>query len=187
MSPRRPGRKKTARPPRPTRAKVPPSPERGLQLQYKVVELSTVDEHSLEQTVNRWVRQGWNLDGVQFAMRESSKRPSMAFVFFTRDDAPVASSGAEDGGERAGADAQGQAQAQARLRRLASDSGGPGGSDNDAPPVLSQVGPRTHDSRDERTWPDPPMRSADPWLRLQQLAGEDGDDDPEDSGTGSKQ
>ena len=27
---------------------------------------------------------GWTLDTVQFAMRESSRRPSMAFVMFTR-------------------------------------------------------------------------------------------------------
>ena len=56
-------------------------------LQYKVVELSTVDEGSLEETVNAHVLQGWNLDGIQFAMRESSKRPAMAFVFFTREHA----------------------------------------------------------------------------------------------------
>lgn len=54
-------------------------------LQYKVVELSTVDEGSLERAVNEWTRKGWSLDGVQFAMRESSKRPAMAFVFFTRE------------------------------------------------------------------------------------------------------
>ena len=54
-------------------------------LQYKVVELSTVDEGSLERTLNEWVPKGWNLDGVQFAMREASKRPAMAFVFFTRE------------------------------------------------------------------------------------------------------
>ena len=59
----------------------PPGPEA---LHYKVVELSTVDEGSLEHTVNVWVRQGWRLENVQFAMRESSKRPAMAFVFFTR-------------------------------------------------------------------------------------------------------
>jgi hypothetical protein len=52
-------------------------------LQYKVVEVSTVDEGSLEDAVNLWVRQGWTLENVQFAMRESSKRPAMAFVFFT--------------------------------------------------------------------------------------------------------
>lgn len=61
-------------------------------LLYKVVEISNVDEASLEQAVNDAVRKGWAFDGVQFAMRESSKRPSMAFVFFTRmgaaSDAP---------------------------------------------------------------------------------------------------
>jgi hypothetical protein len=59
----------------------PPRPE---VLHYKVVELSTVDEGHLEHTVNAWVREGWTLENVQFAMRESSKRPAMAFVFFTR-------------------------------------------------------------------------------------------------------
>lgn len=65
----------------------PPPPARALQ--YKVVELSNVDERSLERAVNEWVPQGWSFDGVQFAMRESSKRPSMAFVFFTREGAPL--------------------------------------------------------------------------------------------------
>jgi hypothetical protein len=50
-----------------------------------VAELSTVDEGSLEHLVNTWVSQGWTLETVQFAMRESSKRPAMAFVFFTRE------------------------------------------------------------------------------------------------------
>lgn len=58
-------------------------------LKYKVVELSSVDEGTLEHTINEWVNRGWSFDGVQFAMRESSKRPSMAFVFFTRDGAPL--------------------------------------------------------------------------------------------------
>ncbi|MFP2929461.1 hypothetical protein ACLESO_30540 [Pyxidicoccus sp. 3LG] len=58
-------------------------------LQYKVVELSTVDEGALERTLNEWTAKGWNLDGVQFAMRESSKRPAMAFVFFTREGNPA--------------------------------------------------------------------------------------------------
>jgi hypothetical protein len=61
-------------------------------LQYKVAELSTVDEQALERVVNEHAARGWALDGVQFAMREQSKRPSMAFVFFTREGP------AEDGG-----------------------------------------------------------------------------------------
>ena len=51
---------------------------------YKVVELSTVTDEALEAEINRWVSKGWALDGIQFAMRESSKRPAMAFVLFTR-------------------------------------------------------------------------------------------------------
>jgi hypothetical protein len=58
-------------------------------LQYKVVELSTVDEGTLEETVNSWVPRGWTVESVHFAMRESSKRPAMAFVFFTRAGAEV--------------------------------------------------------------------------------------------------
>lgn len=64
------------------------APERRA-LHYKVVELSSVDEHTVERTLNEWVPMGWKFDGLQFAMRESSKRPSMAFVFFTREGAPL--------------------------------------------------------------------------------------------------
>jgi hypothetical protein len=39
----------------------------------------------LEETLNEWTAKGWRFDGMQFAMRESSKRPSMAFVIFTRE------------------------------------------------------------------------------------------------------
>ncbi|MDR0964991.1 MAG: DUF4177 domain-containing protein [Myxococcales bacterium] len=54
-------------------------------LEYKVVELGMVTGDKLEHVVNTWVQQGWQLDGVRFAMRDSSKRPAMAFVFFTRE------------------------------------------------------------------------------------------------------
>jgi len=58
--------------------------------QYKVVELSIVDEISLEQALNQWTRRGWRFDGIHFAMRDSSKRPAMAFLLFTRPDGRVA-------------------------------------------------------------------------------------------------
>lgn len=57
-------------------------------LEYKVVELSTVAEDVLEEVLNEWTAKGWRFDGMQFAMRESSRRPSMAFVFFTREAPP---------------------------------------------------------------------------------------------------
>ncbi|ACD96509.1 hypothetical protein [Trichlorobacter lovleyi] len=54
-------------------------------LQYKVVELSNVTEEAIEEALNEKVAEGWSFDGMQFSMRESSKRPSMAFLLFTRD------------------------------------------------------------------------------------------------------
>ena len=41
--------------------------------EYKVV------EHAFDLT-----RSGWAFEGMQFAMREASRRPSMAFLFFSR-------------------------------------------------------------------------------------------------------
>ncbi len=53
---------------------------------YKVVEINTVAEEYLENTLNEWTRLGWRFDCMQFAMRESSRRPSMAFLIFTREE-----------------------------------------------------------------------------------------------------
>ena len=53
---------------------------------WKVVELSSVTDLEIEEVLNQWTAQGWTLDSIQFAMRESSKRPSMAFISFTRND-----------------------------------------------------------------------------------------------------
>ena len=55
------------------------------QLTYKVVELGNVTDLDLEATLNEWVARGWRFEAIHFAMRESSKRPSMAFVTFTRE------------------------------------------------------------------------------------------------------
>ncbi len=52
---------------------------------YKVVEVSNVNDEAIEDVLNDWVSRGWRFDGLHFAMRESSKRPSMAFVIFTRE------------------------------------------------------------------------------------------------------
>ncbi len=54
-------------------------------IKYKVVELSVVTDESIEEALNEWTGQGWQFDNVQFVVREASKRPAMAFVFFTRD------------------------------------------------------------------------------------------------------
>lgn len=51
---------------------------------YKVVEISTVTDETIENTLNTWSAQGWQFDQIQFVVRDSSRRPSMAFIFFTR-------------------------------------------------------------------------------------------------------
>jgi hypothetical protein len=55
-------------------------------LSYKVVEVSSVTEDTLEEVLNEWTVRGWRFDGMQFAMRESQKRPGMAFVIFTKEE-----------------------------------------------------------------------------------------------------
>ncbi|HKE11479.1 MAG TPA: DUF4177 domain-containing protein [Myxococcota bacterium] len=55
-------------------------------VRYKVVETSNVTDEELERILNEWTARGWQLDALHFAMRESSKRPAMAFVSFTRED-----------------------------------------------------------------------------------------------------
>jgi hypothetical protein len=55
-------------------------------LTYKVVEVSLVTEDMLEEVLNEWTARGWHFDGMQFAMRESQKRPGMAFVIFTKEE-----------------------------------------------------------------------------------------------------
>jgi hypothetical protein len=52
--------------------------------EYKFVELSTVTDDELTTAVNEWIAKGWTFEGIQFAMREASRRPAMAFLLFTR-------------------------------------------------------------------------------------------------------
>lgn len=54
-------------------------------VEYKVAELSVVTDESLETTLNKHTAEGWHFDSVQFVVRDASKRPSMAFVLFTRE------------------------------------------------------------------------------------------------------
>ena len=52
---------------------------------YKVVELTLVSDEEIENALNEWTAQGWTFDTMQFAMRDSSRRPAMAFLTFVRD------------------------------------------------------------------------------------------------------
>jgi len=52
---------------------------------YKVIELTTVTDETLEEALNRWTAENWKLESIQFAMHEASRRPAMAFIIFTRE------------------------------------------------------------------------------------------------------
>lgn len=58
-------------------------------VEYKVIETSLVTDEALETILNEWTAAGWHYEGMQFAMREASKRPAMAFVLFVREGRPV--------------------------------------------------------------------------------------------------
>lgn len=53
---------------------------------YKVVELTLVTDEEIEKTLNYYVKEGWQFEGIQFAMKETSKRPAMAFIIFSKPD-----------------------------------------------------------------------------------------------------
>jgi hypothetical protein len=53
-------------------------------MEYKVVETSTVTDEEIEKVLNRWTAQGYAFESVHFVTTESSRRPKMAFVFFTK-------------------------------------------------------------------------------------------------------
>ena len=53
---------------------------------FKVVEVTTVTDEELEKQINKWSSEGWVLDSIKFAMRDASKRPSMAFIIFTKNE-----------------------------------------------------------------------------------------------------
>ncbi len=56
-------------------------------IEYKVVELGMVTAEDIENALNEWSGKGWTFDTIQFAMRESSKRPAMAFLAFVKKEA----------------------------------------------------------------------------------------------------
>jgi hypothetical protein len=62
-----------------------PVEEKAMAATYKVVETSDVTDSALEGILNEWTAQGWRLESIHFAMRESSRRPAMAFVMFARE------------------------------------------------------------------------------------------------------
>ena len=59
---------------------------RAMPIRFKVVETSDVCDVELQRILNETTAEGWTFDTMQFAMRDSSKRPAMAFLTFTRPE-----------------------------------------------------------------------------------------------------
>jgi hypothetical protein len=53
---------------------------------YKVVETSIVTDEEIERILNEWTTKGYAFESIQFVTSVSSKRPTMAFVFFTKKE-----------------------------------------------------------------------------------------------------
>jgi len=56
----------------------------GVDAEYKVAETSTVTDEELERILNEHSQEGWTLDDIHFVTKDSSHRPVMAFITFTR-------------------------------------------------------------------------------------------------------
>jgi hypothetical protein len=55
-------------------------------MNYKVVETSMVTDEEIERILNEWTTKGYLFESIQFVTSVSSKRPTMAFVFFTKKE-----------------------------------------------------------------------------------------------------
>ncbi len=53
-------------------------------MNYKVIETCTVTDEEIERVLNEWTGKGYVFESIQFVTSVSSKRPTMAFVFFTK-------------------------------------------------------------------------------------------------------
>ena len=54
-------------------------------VEYKVVETEHVTAETLERLINLWIGRDYQYEGCHFAMHETSNRPCMAFLRFTRE------------------------------------------------------------------------------------------------------
>ena len=57
---------------------------------YKVVEISTVTDDEIERVVNEWSAKGFAFASIHFVSTQASRRPVMAFLFFTGPEGEAA-------------------------------------------------------------------------------------------------
>jgi len=54
-------------------------------MRYRVIETTDVTAEGLEEVLNEWTQKGWRFDGMNFVVKETARRPSMAFLLFIRE------------------------------------------------------------------------------------------------------
>ncbi|HEY5996726.1 MAG TPA: hypothetical protein VIU29_06870 [Candidatus Deferrimicrobiaceae bacterium] len=50
-----------------------------------MIELSEVSDHAIEAALNGALGEGYRFESIHFVTQQGSRRPTMAFLFFTRD------------------------------------------------------------------------------------------------------
>ena len=60
-------------------------------MMYKVVETSIVTDAEIERILNEWAGQGYSFASIHFVCSQASRRPVMAFLFFTEPGEGVTS------------------------------------------------------------------------------------------------
>ncbi|MCL2102625.1 MAG: hypothetical protein FWH25_01150 [Syntrophorhabdaceae bacterium] len=58
--------------------------DQGATSLYRVTELTEVTDQSIEETLNREVSEGFRFESIHFVVQPGNRRPTMAFLFFTR-------------------------------------------------------------------------------------------------------
>ena len=79
----------------------------SVDVRYMVVEVSPVDEQTLEEGVNAWTREGWMFERVEFVQQPAVRRPVLAYLFFFKGVEADAPGGDEAPGDLDGAEASG--------------------------------------------------------------------------------
>ena len=54
---------------------------------YRVIELSDVSDRSIEAALNGVLAEEYRFESIHFVTQQGSRRPTMAFLFFTRNEA----------------------------------------------------------------------------------------------------
>jgi hypothetical protein len=56
---------------------------------YKVVEIADVGDQEIESALNRLAGEGYRFESIHFVTQPGNRRPTMAFLFFMRNEDPA--------------------------------------------------------------------------------------------------